>query len=143
MRDNRLDNQLDYNNEAGTSKLVKTVQYNDNGEIVNVDELLEGIRYLLSRISTQADSLSTVDANNRQRVVVDGLVSSTLGRVFAGADSGAGLAIPNIISANAPSTGIPNAVYYQPVWVGPVDQRWLVKDQARATYANAIRSNLV
>lgn len=98
---------------------------------------------LLRRISHQADSLSTVDVANRQRVVVESILGTTLGRALAGTDSGAGVASPNIITPNAPSIGAPNAIYYQPVWVGPVDQRWLIKDQARNTYANSIRSNLV
>jgi hypothetical protein len=142
LSDNRPDNQIEYQNAQGGSKLVKTIQYNENGELVNTEQLNDTL-ILFRRLLQLADSLSTVDISNRQRVAVETIAGTTLGRAITGVDSGAGIPAPNAIAINAPSYGAPNAVYYQPVWVGPVDQRWLVKDQARNTYANAIRSNIV
>lgn len=113
---------------------------NDINSINDQDTLIAVIQQLIKRV----ESLATVDLNKRQRVAVETFgVNATQGVAVTGATSGAGVSAPNPVSPNAPSAIAGATVYYQPVWVGPVDQRWLIKDQARATYAVAIRSNLV
>ena len=129
------------NNVLTLSYDTSSMSNTDNLQIfINVEDVNDA---LLRRLSTQVDSLSTVDISNRQKVVVESILGTTLGRAITGQDAGQGIPAPNSIAINAPSYAAPVAVYYQPVWVGPVDQRWLIKDQARNTYANAIRSNLI
>jgi hypothetical protein len=96
---------------------------------------------LLRRLVKIMESQANTDSNLRQRVVVENIMGTTLGRAMTGLDSGAGVAAPNIVTAAAPFTA-PSATYFQPVWVGPVDQRFQIMDQARNAYANGIRNNL-
>lgn len=89
---------------------------------------------LLRRIVKLLESGAVVDASMRQRIAVETFgVISTLGVNLAAT------------AVNTPSIGAPvmgAAVYWQPVWTGPVDQRWQIIDQARAAYNTGIRSNL-
>jgi hypothetical protein len=89
---------------------------------------------ILRRIAKILESSATVDASNRQRVVIETLTT------YSGT---AALGVPGVnqITATAPNS-ISN-INYVPVWVGPVDQRYVLMDQARNTYANGIRSNLI
>ncbi len=88
---------------------------------------------LLRRIVKLLESSAVVDANMRQRVAVDNVLlgsgSATLGAPGV-----------NNVTANAPTF---TNISYVPVWVGPVDQRYLLMDQARNTYANSVRSQLI
>jgi hypothetical protein len=87
------------------------------------------------------ESSSVVDSAMRQRVVVEGIVGTTLGLTTTGMDSGVGIPTTNRPSALAPVSS-PNAVYWQPVWIGPVDQRYQIIDAATAAYNLGIRSKL-
>jgi hypothetical protein len=119
--------------------------YNSDGSDINLDDSDDNLVFVLQQLIKRVESLATVDISKRQRVALDSVTAiiNTLGIAVTGATSGAGVSAPNPVSPNAPTTIAGATVYYQPVWVGPVDQRWLIKDQARNTYANAIRSNLV
>lgn len=101
---------------------------------------LNDTNILLRRLVKNLESISVVDSKQRQRIAVEDL--STALTSMTGLSSGAGVATTNSPTASSPvsSTG---STYWLPVWVGPVDQRWLIIDQARATYANGIRSKLV
>jgi hypothetical protein len=96
---------------------------------------------LLRRLVKIMESQANTDSSLRQRVVVENISGTTLGRSMTGLDSGAGVAAPNMVTAAAPFSA-PNATYFQAVWVGPVDQRFQIMDQARNAYANGIRNNL-
>lgn len=90
---------------------------------------------ILRRIAKMLESSATVDLNNRQKIVVEGLTSWV-----QGTGGGSGVPSTNVPTANAP--GQASSINLVPVWVGPVDQRYLIIDQARNTYANSIRSKL-
>lgn len=97
---------------------------------------LEDTMILFRRLLQLADSLGTVDINNRQRVAVEAVTAvtapiSTLGVALTGV---------NDIPTAAPAMSA--ARYYQGVYLA-LDQRWFMKDQARNTYANSIRSQIV
>ena len=101
------------------------------------DDLSDSI-ILLRRMVKLLESSAVVDANMRQRVAVDNILAfSGSGTPLGGI--GAGSPGVNSITAAAPAA---TNVSYTPVWVGPVDQRYVLMDQSRNTYANAIRPNL-
>jgi len=117
-----------------------------NGEILNpaTEETLQEIEstlFWLRRISKQLEPSSAADSQNRQRVAVDYITGTTLGSSIAGPTTGGGTPIVNVPTPYAP-TNPTSTTYWQQVWVGPVDQRWQIADQARNAYANGIRSNL-
>lgn len=114
---------------------------NDITPVNDLDTLVAAFQQLIKRV----ESLSVTDINQRQRVNIDSVAAiiSTIGTAISGLTSGAGVSAPNIVTPAAPCSANAATTYYQQVWVGPVDQRWLAIDQARNTYANSIRSNLV
>jgi hypothetical protein len=95
---------------------------------------------LLRRLVKIMESQANTDSNLRQRVVVENLISTSLGRLVNGLDSGA-VPTVNTVTAGAPAMQA-GGQYWQQVWVGPVDQRFQIMDQARNAYANGIRNNL-
>jgi hypothetical protein len=98
---------------------------------------------LLRRIVKLLESNAVVDIQNRQKITLDTITTNSggTGLNITGLSSGAGVPSPNAPTANAPiqQTGSSN---WQPVWIGPVDQRFQIMDAARLTYANSIRNNL-
>lgn len=89
---------------------------------------------LLRRMVKLMESQATVDIQNRQRVSIDAFPSvlNTVG-------------IAPGIGVNTPTIGSPintASVYFQPVWIGPVDQRYQIIDNARLVYDAGIRSHL-
>lgn len=96
---------------------------------------------LLRRIVKLLESNATVDLQNRQKVVVEAFIGSGLGIPTTGLDSGVGTPTTNRPTALAPIPA-PNAVYWQPVWEGPVDQRYRIMDAAQSNYNLNVRSKL-
>lgn len=96
---------------------------------------------LLRRIVKLLESNAVVDINGRQRINIESIAGTTLGASVTGLSSGAGVACVNDPTANAPRPS-PGTTYWQPVWIGPVDQRFQIIDAARLTYDQAIRSHL-
>jgi hypothetical protein len=90
---------------------------------------------LLRRLVKLLESQAIVDSANRQRVAIDSVtgVISTMGVSLA-----AGPNSPTIAAPVMPGS----AVYWQPIWEGPVDQRWRVIDAARLSYNLGIRNQL-
>jgi hypothetical protein len=90
---------------------------------------------LLRRIVKILEAVATVDSANRQRVAIDSVtgVISTMGVAVA-----AGPNTPTLAAPVMPGT----AVYWQPIWEGPVDQRWRIIDAARQSYNSGIRNHL-
>lgn len=113
------------NNYSGGTVIPDAMQRNIN----SMDDSLA----ILRRIAKLLESSATVDASNRQRVVLETLTT------YSGT-AAAGVPGVNQITATAPNS-ISN-INYVPVWVGPVDQRYVLMDQSRNTYANGIRNNL-
>jgi hypothetical protein len=89
---------------------------------------------ILRRIAKLLESNATVDVANRQKIVLEGLTT------YVGT-AAAGVPVGNQITGGAPNST--TNISYAPVWVGPVDQRFVLMDQGRNTYANGIRSNLI
>ncbi|MEI6054196.1 MAG: hypothetical protein WCQ49_02380 [Candidatus Saccharibacteria bacterium] len=115
----------------------------DSNDIV-INPATEESILLLRRMVKLLESNAVVDIANRQKITIDSMTTGALpsiGVSTPGLDSGANTPTTNRPTANAPVSA-PNAVYWQPVWIGPVDQRFQVIDAARNTYANSIRNNL-
>jgi hypothetical protein len=105
---------------------------NSSGEIINptTDETV----LLLRRMVKMMESNTVVDANMRQRIIVDTATS-----VFGGYNLSVG-------GTNYPTIGVPSAnttVSYLATWAGPVDPRWTNVEQARISYNTGIRNNLI
>jgi hypothetical protein len=97
---------------------------------------------LLRRILKVLESNNIVDTKQRQRVVVEAIgteinatvpVTATLASVTSIAGAGQG-----------PTTGPPllATTLYQPIWEGPVDQRWRVAEDSHISYQLSMRSHL-
>lgn len=98
---------------------------------------------LLRRLVKLLESNAVVDISGRQRVAVENLISTSLGRSIPGLDSGAGVASPNQPCIATAPVAASSTTYWQPVWIGPVDQRFQIIDAARLTYNQCIRSHLI
>ena len=150
------------------SNNVLTLVYNTTGMLdtdplniyIDLEILDESYAMLLRRMNKLLESGAVVDANGRQRMAVDAVgagvtmpVSGTVAVTIAG---GMGAASPVTIAAgqgplgaaniNFPNPSQPNLMASQNVQFvmeGPVDQRWRIMDQARASYATGIRANLL
>lgn len=96
---------------------------------------------LLRRIVKLLESNAVVDIQSRQRVVIDSITigASGLGVAVAGASS---LLASTNYPTNLAPTQQPATMGWQPVWIGPVDQRFQIIDAARLTYDQGIRSHL-
>ena len=88
---------------------------------------------LLRRIVKLLEPMAVTDTSQRQRVAIDSVVAgiTTLGVSLNGPNA------PSSLGAPAASS-----MYWQPVWIGPVDQRWEMIDRARMGYNEGIRSHL-
>jgi hypothetical protein len=99
---------------------------------------------LLRRIVKLLESNAVVDIQNRQKVTIDGITNglgALLGVSIPGLTSGAGIPSTNY-PTNAAPVQQPGTSSWQPVWIGPVDQRFQIMDNARLNYANSIRNNI-
>lgn len=95
---------------------------------------------LLSRIVKLLESNAVVDIAGRQKMHLETVANTAFGVVLN--SSSTTTPIPTV---NAPTAGVPtqaSTTVWIPVMAGPVDQRFLIIDQARNTYANSIRSKL-
>jgi hypothetical protein len=130
---------------------VLTLTYDTSVAMSNTDRLQI---FIIDRTDDQYDMLShlkmlrkllessaVVDSAMRQKVVVESIIGTSLGISTTGMDSGVGIPTTNRPSALAPVSA-PSAVYWQPVWIGPVDQRYQIIDAATAAYNLGIRSKL-
>ena len=96
---------------------------------------LDDVVHMLTQIANLLMPIGTRDTSMRQKVYVEGIEGVSLGNpISTGFSNEAGSAG---ICQNSTTTR-----YYQHVFTGPVDQRFFLMDQARATYANSIRANL-
>jgi hypothetical protein len=108
---------------------------------------------LLRRVVKFLEPSATSDSRNRQRVVLDGIGTGTTGittelaatlPVTVGSSvvnvSAGTSVIQNPISAAPPYTTAATVV--QPVFEGPVDQRFRVMEDSRISYQMGIRSHL-
>jgi hypothetical protein len=96
---------------------------------------------LLRRIVKLLESQAVVDSAMRQRIVVEGIIGTTLGNSVTGLSSGAGVPSTNFPTAGSPIQS-PATSYWQNVWIGPVDQRYQIIDAAQANYNSSIRNKL-
>jgi hypothetical protein len=144
MGGNVIDNTLvlNFNTISMNENDKLQIFYEDGLTASDVADIYENESiWLLRRMVKLLESNGTVDINGRQRVAVESILGSSLGIATTGLDSGAGTATTNRPTAAAPVSA-PNAVYWQPVWIGPVDQRFQIIDAARLTYQQGIRNNL-
>lgn len=99
----------------------------------NGDETEDETLWMLGRMLKAMESLTVIDAQMRQRVVVDGgYISGNMGIAPYGF---------NIPTHDSPRTNL-NTNYVIPVWSGPIDPRWTNIEQARIAYNAAIRSHI-
>jgi len=142
--DNILTLNYDTSLMLNTDKLM--IFYEDGRIVPTADENAlaneNQTNWLLRRMVKMMESNTVVDSNSRQKVVVEALVGSSLGLPIYGPASGQQYPSTNVPTANAPAQS-PSLVYWQPVWVGPVDQRWEITDRARTAYNLGIRNNLI
>lgn len=98
---------------------------------------------LLRRLVKLLESNAVVDIGGRQKVTLDFVSVGTVatGIPVSGLTSGAGIPSTNYPTGLAPIQQ-PGTANWQPVWIGPVDQRFQIIDAARLTYNQGIRSHL-
>ena len=129
---------------ADDDKLM--IFYEDDRVIPDASQIAKAIdnesNWLLRRIVKLLESNGVTDASLRQRVAVESISGSSLGRSVTGLDSGPGYPTVNVPTANAPTPST-STTYWQPVWAGPVDSRYEYLDNARVSYSNSIRNNLI
>jgi hypothetical protein len=90
--------------------------------------------FLLRKMVKMLESNIVVDANMRQRIVVE-ILANIYGIYGIGANG-----------TNYPTTSTPSAytaVSYLATWAGPIDPRWTNIEQARINYNTRIRKNLI
>ena len=111
--------------------LNRTKITDDTGTVINPAS--DDTVMLLRRIVKLLESNAVVDVQNRQRVTIDSVPTSI---------TTLGISLGNV---NTPTTVAPitnTSAYYQPVWEGPVDQRFRVMEDAHTAYQLGIRSHL-
>lgn len=103
---------------------------------------------LVRRLLKLLESNATVDARNRQRVVLDGIGTGSTGvttELSATLPVTLG-SIATAAAANTPYTTLPQAgtasVTPHAIAEGPVDQRWRVAEDSHISYQLGIRSHL-
>ena len=158
---------LDYNTTA-LSNNDKLLIYYDDGTIPARDstiQLLENQNDLLRRMVKLLEAGGTVDSNNRQRMTIDAVTPAAQMQVTASIPGSVTttLASTTITSISMPaSTPVASALTTQignsyPDSVNPytlssraalltteypISQEWRMADQAKNTFANAIRPNI-
>jgi hypothetical protein len=123
----------------------------------NVTVSLSDLDYKLRQIARSLEPSATSDIRQRQRIVIDGVGTGTTGITtetagsvpvtFSGTTlvSGGALGVSVAGGGQAPLAAPPyviGTVVYQPVWEGPVDQRWRVAEDSHVSYQTGIRSHL-
>lgn len=119
--------------------------------------VMRDIDLRLRQIVKLLESSANVDIRNRQRVVIDGVgtgatgittelaatlpVSATIAAITSPASVGTSLAAGGQGPAVTPPLALATTVY-QPIWEGPVDQRWRVAEDSHISYQMGIRSHL-
>jgi hypothetical protein len=83
--------------------------------LVALSEDIESSVFLLKRIAKILEPISTQDVQQRQRVIIDNIITGSIATV---------------------------STVYNMQSLGGVDYRWMMIDQARNTYANGIRNNI-
>jgi molybdopterin-binding protein len=150
---------LDYNTSAMSST--------DKLQIyVDVESYEESLHDLLRRMNKLLESNAVVDNRLRQRVTIDAIGNSTAGSsptevtTTIPVSGTVTASISNTVGSNVTlSTGANDIQYVQSTQVSPyattsnttfmrtvngfIDERWRIADDARNTYANTIRRNLV
>ena len=148
---------LDYN----TSAMAST----DKLQIyVDVESYEESLHDLLRRMNKLLESNAVVDNRLRQRVTIDAIGNSTAGQ--SPTEVTTTIPVSGTVTANVTvgsnttlSIGASDIQYVQSTQVSPyatqsnttflrtmngfIDERWRIADDARNTYANTIRRNLV
>lgn len=97
-------------------------------------EVLQDLVQALKQIRKTLEPIATQDSVQRQRVVVESLTGAN---TILGAQNITNVN-PIVAGNSAPTVG---TYTFQPVWEGPVEQRWRVMDDAR-TLAYVQRQNL-
>jgi hypothetical protein len=119
---------------SNTDKLL--IYYDDSTTELATDESIK----LLRTIAKLLEPSSIQDIRQRQRVVLDGIGTGSSGvttELAATLPVAATLAsVTSIAGAQGPTTSFPTpvATLYQPVWEGPVDQRWRVMEDSHISY---------
>lgn len=114
------------------SYFEKTKITNSTGTAVNPAE--DETIVLLRRLVKLLESNAVVDIQNKQKITLDTITN--------GVSLGTNVALLGGGNGPTPSAPVNIAAIYQPVWIGPVDQRFQIIDAARLTYDNGIRSHL-
>jgi hypothetical protein len=123
---------LDLEEHEGTKNAKRVVSIGSDGTPITAatDDAVILLRRLVFLLQPQA----TQDIASRQLIHIDAVTNGVaMGTNVAAAGGGNGPL------AQAPANV---AAIYQPVWEGPVDQRWRVIDAARLSYDIGIRSKL-
>jgi hypothetical protein len=117
--------------------VLRRVSLDTSGNITTSDSTV-----LLRRLVQLLQPLATQDINNRLRVTIDSITNGIQG--FGVSLLGLNSLVGPV--TNYPTTGAPVQQpvtgSWQPVWIGPVDQRFQIIDAARLTYNQGIRSHL-
>jgi len=141
-------------NTVGLSNSDQLLIYYDDGTVQARDttlQLMENQNDLLRRMVKLLESQGTVDLSNRQRVSLDAAPAAlTIGVINTGIGT-----FNSTLSTATTSNGwqvanggagfTPYALtnlFPMPVAEGPVGQEWRIADNARNTFANAIRPNI-
>lgn len=151
---------------------VLTLDYNTSGMAstdklqiyVDVESYEESLHDLLRRMNKLLESNAVVDNRLRQRVTIDAIGNSTAGSsptevtttipvsgtVTVGNPVGSNTTlsigandIQNVQSTQVNPYSVGSNVTFMRTINGFIDERWRIADDARNTYANAIRRNLV
>jgi hypothetical protein len=133
--------------QSGLSVIVQSGVYVSSGLMVDSGTLAsESAVTLLRRIVKLLEPIGTQDQYQRQKILVDsmsGAVLSTVAAVTTVTNVGAaGIYGNNPVLATSASGGAFVSAYWHGVWTGPVENRWFMMDQSRATYAAQIRKNI-
>lgn len=153
---------LNYDTSSMSSADKLQIFYEDDEKQAVTDETV----VLLRRIVKLLEPSGTVDRSNRQRVTLDAIqlsaastttelagtlpVSGTVTITLPTAVDGtkalgyqAGLGFGQPVAGTTPYTTNTAALsWYQPVWEGPVDQRWRVSEDSHISYQLGIRNKL-
>jgi hypothetical protein len=132
-----------YDTDSLTKKRLTVKEVNGEVELrVGSDSIPSAFEeqslWLLRRLVKLMESGGTVDPQNRQRVLVDGVTSILPSSYYAAPQQW------NFATNTTPiSNNGTNVTFIQPVQTGPVDPRWQIIDQARLNFAQGIRTHLI
>ena len=138
-------------NTVGLSNTDQLLIYYDDGTVQARDatlQLMENQNDLLRRMVKLLESSGTVDSSNRQRVSIDASVatvttSTTVTAVPASTPVASSLTAQ--IGNSYPDSVNPFTLTSRAALVTteyPISQEWRMSDQAKNTFANAIRPNI-